>query len=47
MLLPALQERLSAIKEEVLPIVVSTRGAISKDTISALEKLKMRTARAC
>jgi hypothetical protein len=34
-----LQESLSATKVLILPIVVGTRAAISKDTFSALEKL--------
>ncbi|KXZ75867.1 hypothetical protein TcasGA2_TC034495 [Tribolium castaneum] len=40
-LLPILQERLGAPTGEVLPIVVGTRGAMPKETVEALKKLRI------
>ncbi|KXZ75601.1 hypothetical protein TcasGA2_TC033504 [Tribolium castaneum] len=40
-LLPILQERLGAPSGEVLPIVVGTRGAMPKETVKALKKLRI------
>jgi hypothetical protein len=39
-LLPDLQQRLKAENEDVLPIVIGTRGVISNETLLALKKLK-------
>jgi hypothetical protein len=41
-LLPDLQERYGTVKGEVLPIVIGTRGAIPKSTLTALNKLNVK-----
>jgi hypothetical protein len=41
-LLPDLQERFGTDKGEVLPIVIGTRGAMPKNTLTALNKLNIK-----
>ena len=45
MLLPQLREEYGVERAEVLPIVVGTRGAIPKETITALKKVGIRALR--
>lgn len=40
-LLPLLQKRVGVADGEVLPIVVGTRGAMPKETVKALRKLRI------